>query len=392
MKRNLIIIVAIFLIIIALMITGDIITIGEKLTQVTGWKYAEHSFYLLLASLLFIFIILPIIRVHKAPQLPTLSIDGIHDTNTLMKFANKLASNSGYIPNKGKRKKHIETFKTNVLKCMCDEKAMHAIVEEELRIRFNGDEALGVMGINNRIKEWAKSVFMITAISQNNKFDTLSVMYMNYKMIEDIILASGFRPNNRQMFNMYVNILATSLITYCISEALSTTSSVAPFDFGDFNEAADSDDIAQSTLESGIDIEESTGTEIDAENITETIETDDIDLGEQASDSDGFSVYTILRRIKIPGVVVGSVIDGTLNALMTLRIGYITRAYLQQGAGAFYGFKNKRSIKREAMKNAVVAVPAVIASGSHVIGKKATKFIIKLIKRESNKKRNTPSE
>lgn len=390
MKRNLIIIVATFLIIIALMITGDVITVGEKLAQVTNWRYSEHCFYLLLASLLFVFIILPIIRVHKAPQFPALNINDIDDTNTLMKFANKLASNSDYIPNKEKRRRHIETFKTNISKCICNEKAMHAIVDEELKIRFNGDETLGVIGINNRIKEWAKSVFMITAISQNNKFDSLSVMYMNYKMIEDIILASGFRPNDRQMFNMYVNILSTSLITYCLSEALSTTSSIAPFDFGEFNEAADSEDIARSTLESGIEIEESANAEIDADSITDVTDTDDIDLGEQASDSEGFSIYTILRRIKIPGVVVGSVIEGTLNALMTLRIGYITKAYLQQGAEAFNGIKNKRSIKREAMKNAVIAVPAVIASGSHVIGEKATKFIIKLIKRESknNKKKN----
>ena len=94
-----------------------------------------------------------------------------------------------------------------------------------------------------------------------------------------------------------------------------------------------------------------------------------------------------MRRIRIPGVVVGSVIDGTLNALMTLRIGYITRTYLQQGAEAFKGIKNKRAIKRQAMKDAVIAVPSVILSGSHVIGKKATDFILNLILRNDTSKK-----
>ena len=71
-----------------------------------------------------------------------------------------------------------------------------------------------IIGINRRIIEWAKSVFMITAISQNGKLDTVSVLYMNYKMIEDVIMASGFRPTRQQLFRQYVNILVTSIKTY----------------------------------------------------------------------------------------------------------------------------------------------------------------------------------
>lgn len=379
MKRNLIIIVMSFLIIIALMVTGDVITIGEKLNQLTGCKYVEYGFYLLLVSLFFGFIIMPILRVHKAPQIPELSIEADWDANALLDFANKLATNADYIPDRTKRNIHIENYRKNISGCICDLQGMKSIVQEELNTRFYGDEELGVVGVNKRIKEWAKTVFMITAISQNSKFDTLSVMYMNYKMIEDIILASGFRPDNRQMFKMYVNILSTALITYCMSEALSTTSSVAPFDFGDFNENAGAEDIASSVAESGLDAGEAIDT--------------DIDFSDEVGDTEGLSIYTILRRIRIPGVVVGSAIDGTLNALMTLRIGYITRTYLQQGSAAFNGIKNKRTIKRQAMKDAVIAVPAVILSGSHVIGKKATDFVLNLIlRKDTSKKEEVQSE
>ena len=373
MKRNLIVIVGVFLIIIALMVTGDIITIGEKLTQITGWNYAEHGFYLLMFSLFFGFIIMPIVRVHRTPKIPELSMEENRDVDALVKFAEQLSKNMAYIPDKGKRISHVLNFRKEVSDCMCNYASMELVVQKELDTRFLGDEDLSVIGVNKRIKEWAKTVFMITAISQNSKFDTLSVVYMNYKMVEDIILASGFRPNNQQLFKMYVNILSTSLITYCMSEALSTTSGVAPFDFGDFNESAGPDEIVSSVENTGIDV-------------GETLDTD-IDFSDEVGDTEGLSIYTILRRIRIPGVVVGSVIDGTLNALMTLRIGYITRTYLQQGAEAFKGIKNKRAIKRQAMKDAVIAVPSVILSGSHVIGKKATDFILNLILRNDTSKK-----
>ena len=74
-----------------------------------------------------------------------------------------------------------------------------------------------------------------------------------------------------------------------------------------------------------------------------------------------------------------------VNALMTLRIGYITRTYLQQGEKAFIGMKNKRAVKLQAMKDSLVAIPAVVASGSSIVGKKTSNFIIKLIGRNYSK-------
>ena len=120
MKRNLIIIVISFLIIIALMITGDVITIGEKLNQLTGCRYVEYGFYLLLVSLLCGYIIIPILRVHRAPQIPNLSIEADWDANALVDFANKLAKNADYIPDRTKRKMHVENFSRDISGCICD--------------------------------------------------------------------------------------------------------------------------------------------------------------------------------------------------------------------------------------------------------------------------------
>lgn len=368
MKRNLIIIIVSFLIIIALMVTSDIMTIGEKLTQLTHWQYAEYCFYGLFVFLICYFILLPIFRVHRSQVFPALSIDDELEFEELQAFANILSKNCNYIPNKREMAQHKAEFSVAVTHCAGDMDALKSVVKEELDLRFNGKAELEVAGINKRIKEWAKTVFMVSAISQNSKFDTLSVMYLNYKMIEDIILASGFRPDNKQMFKMYVSILTTSLITYCMSEALRTTGTVAPFDFGDFNENVDAHDIDHFDMD------------LDSADVSDTGILD-IDLSEQVSESEGLSIYSVLRRIRIPGVIVASAIDGTLNALMTLRIGYVTRAYLQQGSNALSGFGNKRTVKKQAMKDAVVAVPAIIASSTGLIGKKAAKLILNIIKR-----------
>lgn len=362
MKRNLFLIIGIFLVIFAFILLGNIIVIGDKLGQLTH-IYVEYAFYVVLLLLVSYYLIRPIIRVHLAPEIPIFDIDDDWDTKQVRDFARRLADSCGYISDKDLREKHKRTLLESIRFHSADKKVLRTIISDEINLRMEGCRELNVLGINNRIKEWGKTVFMVTAISQNSKFDTISVMYMNYKMIENIILSSGFRPNNRQMFKMYVNILSTALITYCMSEALSTTGSVAPFDFGDFN-----DDLSDSVTESGLDMEEV-----------------DIDFSGEVSETEGMSIYSILRRIRIPGVVIGSVVDGTLNALMTLRIGYITRAYLQQGSDAFSGVKNKRVIKRQAMKDAVITVPAVVKSASNVVGKKATNFILNLISKKCHK-------
>ncbi|MBR4238568.1 MAG: hypothetical protein IKQ03_04045 [Prevotella sp.] len=368
MKRNLIIIVAIFLGIIALMLTGNIITIGEKIAHVTRVWYLEYVFYGVILVLLLWLVVWPIIRVHRAPVFPVLAVDQQADETRLKAFGDKLAANCGYIQDNELRQRHRKQLQIDMLHATGDIERLRNVVQQEIDLRFKGDKQLGVLGINDRIREWAKTVFMVTAISQNSRFDSLSVMYMNYKLIEDVILASGFRPNNRQLFRMYASILTTALITYALSEALSGTSAVHPFDFGDMHDHADgAADVATDAT--------------DAAAGADYIDYEDIDIASEMADTEGLSVYSILRRIKIPGVVVGSAIDGTLNALMTLRIGYVTRTYLQQGPRAMKGVQNKRKVKLQAMKEAVVAVPSIVVSGSDIVGKKASRLILNVLKR-----------
>ena len=366
MRRNLFIIVGLFIGVLALIVTGNIIIVGEKIAQVTHLWWTEYVFYALIFLVFCYYILYPIIRIHRAPQIPALSIHGEVDAQQLMSFGKTLSKHCDYLSEENLkldekqqvtlRKEHQLQLQQSLSTYANDEEKLREIIQTELDLRFKGDKELGVLGVNGRIREWAKSVFMITAISQNRYFDTVSVMYLNLRMIYDIILASGFRPSHRQLFRMYASILTTALITYAVSEALTTTSSVAPFDFGDLDGTAEAagDDIAD-------------------------IDPDDVDLSDQLNDSEGLSVYSVLRRIKIPGVVIGAALDGTINALMTLRIGYITKTYLQQGAKALKGIQNKRTVKRQAMIEAMTNVPAVIVAGSGVVGARTSKLLVKLV-------------
>lgn len=369
MKRHLITIVCVFLGVLALMVFGNVIVVGEKMASITHLWWMEWVFYVLLFGVFAYFVLLPFWRVHRAPEFPQLSVGKEATDEQLMEYGKQLANHCDFIADVQQRKDHKSELETNLLYAAGSETQLKEVVQKELDLRLKGDKEKGILGINGQIKEWAKTVFMVSAISQNSRFDTLSVMWLNFKMIESLVLASGFRPNRRQLFKIYGSVLTTALITYAMSEALLKSSAVRPFDFGDLQ-----GDGIEAMGE--VDAEVADGTE------AADLDPDDVNFDAQLSNSEGLSVYSILRRVKIPGVVVGSALDGTVNALMTLRIGYITRTYLQQGSQALTGISNKRAVKFQAMKEALLTVPSIIVAGSAVVGKKTAKFIIKLIQRD----------
>ena len=349
MKRNLLIITLLFLGSFVILLLGNIIIIGEKIASLSHVAWAEYAFYTLILVVFYVVVIRPVVRVHRAPQIPALSIDGEWNTAQLVAFGHKLA----------------ERYATS-------REELVQIISEELKLRIEGGElketsgprtedmhSVRIIGINRRIIEWAKSVFMITAISQNGKLDTVSVLYMNYKMIEDVIVASGFRPTRQQLFRQYVNILVTSLMTFVVSEVFKDMGSVAPFG----SLADQSSDAA-----SDIDISDAS---VDAADV------DLDDIGDTVSGDTGF--LSILSNVKIPGVVIGSICDGIVNSLMTLRIGYVTRNYLIDGMNSLNGIKAKRKAKRVAVKEALKSLPKVVVVGTSFVGKGAMNIILNII-------------
>lgn len=376
MKRNLLIITLLFLGSFVILLLGNIIIIGEKIASLSHVAWAEYAFYALILIVFYAVVIRPVIRVHRAPQIPALSIDGEWDTAQLIAFGHKLADNCNYIP-KDKtcpelRKLHQQKLREDLERYATDKEELVQILSDELKLRIEGGElreasgpraedmhSVRIIGINRRIIEWAKSVFMITAISQNGRLDTVSVLYMNYKMIEDVIIASGFRPTRQQLFRQYVNILVTSLMTFVASEVFKDMGSVDPFEsLADPSSDAASDiDLSDAAVD---------GADVDPDDIGDTV-------------SGGTGFLSILSGVKIPGVVIGSICDGIVNSLMTLRIGYVTRNYLVDGMNSLNGIKAKRKAKRAAVKEALKSLPKVVVVGTSFVGKGAMNIILNII-------------
>ena len=308
MKRNLLLIIGVFIGVLVILLMGNVITVAEKLGEICHTVYAEYAFYALIFILVLIFVIVPIIKVHAAPEFPAMGIgDETSDIKRLRAFGKRLASSCGFIENEEVRAGHQQALKAELEACGNDFEALKAVIDREVSLRFNGSKEMEISGVNARMKEWAKSVFMITAVSQNNLVDTTVVLVMNYRQIEDLVLATGFRPSRAQMFRIYANILTTTLVSYCTSEVLS--------------------DLAGETTLAGA-----------------------------------------LSNLKIPGVITESAVQGAVNALLTLRIGYVTRTFLMEGPDALAGRK-RREVSIKAFKEAFVAIPGVLAGTASAMGK-----------------------
>ena len=98
MKRNLFIIAGIFLLIIGLMVTGNIIIVGEKIAHLTHLWWTEYAFYGLLLLLAGYFLLLPMWRIHTAPPFPVLAVADGGTCEELQSFGDKLAAHCDYIP------------------------------------------------------------------------------------------------------------------------------------------------------------------------------------------------------------------------------------------------------------------------------------------------------
>ena len=309
MKRNLLLIIGVFIGVLVILLMGNVITVAEKLGEICHTVYAEYAFYALVFILVLAFVIVPIIKVHAAPEFPALGMgDETSDLKNLNSFGRKLVSNCGYIEDAEQRAKHQEALRAELKACAEDMEGLKALIDREVALRFDGSKEMGIQGVNAKMKEWAKSVFMITAVSQNNLVDTTVVLVMNYRQIEDLVLATGFRPTRAQMFRIYANILTTTLISYCTSEVLS--------------------DLAGETTLAGA-----------------------------------------MANLKIPGVISESAIQGAVNALLTLRIGYVTKTFLMEGPDALAGRTRRREVSIKAFKDAFVAIPGVLAGTVGTMGK-----------------------
>ena len=141
MRRNLIIIACIFLGILALMVSGNIIIIGEKIASVTHLWWLEWVFYALLLGIFSYYILLPIWRVHHCPAFPALAVDEEASEEQLRAYGQRLAEHCDFIEDAQRRKEHQKALETNLLHASGSRSQLLEVLKQEMALRYDGDKA-----------------------------------------------------------------------------------------------------------------------------------------------------------------------------------------------------------------------------------------------------------
>lgn len=172
--------------------------------------------------------------------------------------------------------------------------------------------------INKIIIKNAKTVMLSTMISQNSKLDMISVVSMNLKMVKEIVVACGFRPSMKNLSKLTVNVASTALI----AEGLESM------------------------------------------RLEEVLPTQSIQA---------------LESVPLLKPIISSVTQGVANALLTIRIGLVTRGYLFTNSKK----ASKAQIRAEAFKDALIILPMVVGEVIAYFPSKVIKFFAKKNKDEN---------
>jgi len=164
--------------------------------------------------------------------------------------------------------------------------------------------------VNKIIRKHARTVMISTAISQSGRLDFFTVVTVNLKMIKEIVDICGYRPSYRNLSKLTLNVFVTALI----AEGLENINI--------------SDVLPQSTI-------------------------------------------SMIGNVPFLKPVLSSVTPGISNALLTLRIGIVTRKYLFDDAKEI----TKQKIQYGAFVEAAAQLPIVVADGISIFPKKLFSFM-----------------
>ena len=174
-----------------------------------------------------------------------------------------------------------------------------------------------------RIKKYANDVFLFTAISQNSGLDALLLLKIQAEMIWEIAHLYNQKPHWKEMVEIYLNVFASGLMAIGISDI--------PID--ELVKKISAKSFEQSIFAKipGIDIASS-----------------------------------------ITSLVADSLFEGTLNGLLTLRVGYIAQDYCK------YSEKyDKTKTVKNASKKAVSQIRTLVIEESAIFKKLFLKEAVK---------------
>ncbi len=183
----------------------------------------------------------------------------------------------------------------------------------ELSNRQHVEEALSILGKKSDeiIRQTASTVFISTAVSQNGRLDAFLVLSAQSRMIWRIARLYYQRPTLRDLFQLYANVAGTVFLAS---------------------------------------------------------EFDDVDISEQVEPVLSSTLGAL--AVAIPGVqlaaslLVNSVLTGTANAFLTLRVGIIARRY----CGSLI-MTEKRTLRRTAGAEAAKLLGSIVKQGTTKLSK-----------------------
>lgn len=185
--------------------------------------------------------------------------------------------------------------------------------DEQKEIKSEVERALATLEIkaNAIVKKNASSVFITTAVSQNGSLDGLFVLSSMSKMVWDIAYIYNQRPSLREIIYLYGNIGATVLMARGIEDM----------------------DLLDDQLEPVI-----------------------------ASILGGGFGSLIPGAVYITNLIVNSISEGSVNALLSLRVGSMTKRYCSSTTVV-----DKKLLRRSASYEAVSLLGGIIKDNTGII-------------------------
>ncbi len=249
-------------------------------------EYVGYASIAIIVLLLIIFVLRPII---VALSTPCFTLDIANEKsksslnrlnfNKLKKVANNLIESDNISPESKDRLKRTINNRDEL------NLTLREIYDKEIR---------------NKIKEIVNSsavkVLVSTAISQNSKFDSATVILINIRMIMRIVCACGYHPTYPQLYKLIIKVFRNALIAYAIQS---------------------------------------------------------IGIDELIFNGINRLVNGALSSIPILKDVTKSLTQGAANALLTLRIGAITRKYLYEEFDIQAMIEDPETINEEILEEAV---------------------------------------
>ena len=169
------------------------VQVGILLRQTS--PYLEYTFYILLAIVVYYFIIAPVIKVLLAPYYSVAKYCDEEVDGDLKKRAKRLIKYGNLTD------EDIENIKDSMDDKEKLSKRLYIIYTST--IKKNIDEIV----VNT-----SRDTFVVTAVSQKSFTDMLMVLVNNFRMIKKIILMCGFRPTFIRTMKLYAHVFKASLI------------------------------------------------------------------------------------------------------------------------------------------------------------------------------------